>query len=160
MGTTNAFTRFSAADLFHRMDNKEAVHLIHVVTKDHFNKAHIHGAANACVFEVTFLDQIKAITEGKNAEIVLYGASDRSRDAAAAAEKLVRAGYENIAVLKGGMEAWRESGSMGRMNRGTCSGWKTGHTAWMRIKASLNGREETPTPGTPGRCPSQKGISM
>ena len=84
--------------------------LIHTLTNNHFRKVHLPGAQNACVFEVTFLDQIKSITADKNAQIVLYGSSERSMDAVTAAEKLKLDGYQRIMILKGGIESWRALG--------------------------------------------------
>jgi rhodanese-related sulfurtransferase len=93
-------------ELMERIKNKESFILIDTLTGSHFEKVHLPGARSACVFEVTFLEQIKAIAESKRAPIVLYGSSGRSRDALTAAEKLQREGYENISVLEGGIEAW------------------------------------------------------
>jgi len=93
-------------ELMERITNKESFILIDTLTGSHFEKVHLPGARSACVFEVTFLEQIKAIAESKRAPIILYGSSGRSRDALTAAEKLQREGYENISVLKGGIEAW------------------------------------------------------
>ena len=94
-------------ELMERITNKESFILIDTLTGSHFEKVHLPGARSACVFEVTFPEQIEAIAESKRAEIVLYGSSGRSRDALTAAEKLQREGYENISVLNGGIEAWR-----------------------------------------------------
>jgi rhodanese-related sulfurtransferase len=94
-------------ELVERITNKESFILIDTLTGSHFEKVHLPGARSACVFEVTFLEQIEAIAESKRVPIVLYGSSGRSRDALTAAEKLQREGYENISVLKGGIEAWR-----------------------------------------------------
>jgi polyisoprenoid-binding protein YceI len=46
----------------------------------------------------------------KDRLVVLYGASERSRDALTAAEKLVRAGYRNVFAVAGGLKAWHELG--------------------------------------------------
>jgi len=99
-----------AEELMERIKNKETVVLIDTLTGSHFEKVHLPGARSACVFEVNFLEQVEAIADGKNAEIVLYGSSGRSRDALTAAEKLQREGYENISVLNGGLDAWRVRG--------------------------------------------------
>jgi polyisoprenoid-binding protein YceI len=53
---------------------------------------------------------MKSITEDKNAQIVLYGSSERSMDALTAAEKLRLDGYQRIVILKGGIESWRALG--------------------------------------------------
>ena len=93
--------------LMARFQKKKPLFLIHTLTNDHFQKVHLPGAQNACVFDVTFLDQLSSITDDKNAEIVIYGSSSRSMDALTAAEKLQTAGYRQIRVLKGGIESWR-----------------------------------------------------
>jgi polyisoprenoid-binding protein YceI/rhodanese-related sulfurtransferase len=92
------------------MEEKKDFFLIHTLTGIHFQKVHLPGALSACVFEVTFLDQMKSITTDKNAEIVLYGSSERSMDALTAAEKLTLEGYQRILILKGGIESWRRLG--------------------------------------------------
>ena len=92
------------------LEEKKSFFLIHTLTGIHFQKVHLPGAQNACVFEVTFLDQMKSITADKTAEIVLYGSSERSMDALTAAEKLKFEGYQRIMILKGGIESWRALG--------------------------------------------------
>ncbi|MBW2469256.1 MAG: YceI family protein [Deltaproteobacteria bacterium] len=92
------------------LEEKKPFFLIHALTGIHFQKVHLPGAQNACVFEVTFLDQMKSITADKNAEIVLYGSSERSMDALTAAEKLKFDGYRRVMILKGGIASWRALG--------------------------------------------------
>ncbi len=84
--------------------------LIDTLPGDHFHRVHLPNATNACVFEVDFIDQIKAIIEKKDAAVVLYGASGRSMDAGKAAEKLEGEGYREVHVLTGGIEGWRSAG--------------------------------------------------
>jgi polyisoprenoid-binding protein YceI len=62
------------------------------------------------VYEVTFAQQVAEILSDKRSEIVLYGSSEKSQDAAVAAEKLMRHGYENVYVLSGGLAAWKTAG--------------------------------------------------
>ncbi|MGB3211930.1 MAG: YceI family protein [Desulforhopalus sp.] len=82
--------------------------LLDTLPGDHFRKIHIPDAHNACVYEVSFLDQVQELVLDKNKQLIVYGSSNRSYDAEVAAEKLQRAGYPNVAVLAGGLEAWRE----------------------------------------------------
>jgi polyisoprenoid-binding protein YceI/rhodanese-related sulfurtransferase len=89
------------------IEQKKRFYLIHTLTNSHFQKVHLPGAQNACVFDVTFLDQMNSITDNKTAEIVLYGSSERSMDAFTAAEKLHVEGYQRMVILKGGIETWR-----------------------------------------------------
>ena len=92
------------------MEKQKSFFLIHTLTGIHFQKVHLPGAQNACVFEVAFLDQMHSITADKDAEIVVYGSSERSMDALTAAEKLKLNGYQRIMILKGGIESWRALG--------------------------------------------------
>ena len=110
MENINRFKEISADQLFRWMMAYKEFFLIDTLPKDHYQKRHIPNAKNACVFEVSFMEQIEDITADKNAEIVLYGSSIRSMDALTAAEKLDRGGYRHINVLKGGIEDWQTSG--------------------------------------------------
>ncbi len=106
----NRFKEVLPDQLFNWLAARKGIYLIDTLTKDHFRKRHLPSAKNACVFEVSFMEQIAGITADKNAEIVLYGSSIRSMDALTAAEKLDRAGYRQVGILKGGMEDWQQSG--------------------------------------------------
>jgi rhodanese-related sulfurtransferase/polyisoprenoid-binding protein YceI len=100
-----------APDELHRwMVEKKNFFLIDTLPADHFHRVRLPGSVNACVFEVDFIDQLKAIFEERDGEIVLYGSSGGSMDALKAAEKLEDAGYRQVNVLTGGIEAWRSSG--------------------------------------------------
>ena len=104
------FDYVTPEELYAWIEEKKSFFLIHTLTGIHFQKVHLPGARNACVFEITFLDQMNSITADKNTEIVLYGSSERSMDALTAAEKLKLEGYLQILILKGGIESWRALG--------------------------------------------------
>jgi rhodanese-related sulfurtransferase/polyisoprenoid-binding protein YceI len=110
MANNPKYDQLSAQDLSSWMRENKNSFLIHTLSEDHFQNVHLPDSSNACVFDVTFIDQIKAITNDKDAKIVLYGASARSMDAITAAEKLEQQGYHHISVLKGGLKAWRLAG--------------------------------------------------
>ncbi len=110
MINSNKYKQLSPEELNHWMEENKNFCLIDTLVADHFRRIHLPKSTNACVFEVTFIDQVKVITEDKDAEIVLYGSSTRSMDAIKAAEKLEQEGYRNINVLRGGIEAWRSAG--------------------------------------------------
>lgn len=110
METINRFEEISPDQLFKWLEAHKKFYLVDTLPKDHYQKRHIQNAKNACVFEVSFMEQMANITMDKNAEIVLYGASVRSMDALTAAEKLDRGGYRNISVLTGGIEDWQSTG--------------------------------------------------
>ena len=100
----------TASALKSQLAEKPETVLIDLLSREHFAGRHIPGAQNACVFQVSFLDDLAAIVPDKQAPLFVYGASSRSQDAAMALEKLDRAGYQKVSFLEGGLEAWREAG--------------------------------------------------
>jgi len=92
------------------MEQDKPFILIDVLPKEIYEKRRLQGALNACVYEMTFPDQMAAITEDKSEEIVVYGSSAESRDAVDAAEKLLRLGYEKVHVLASGVDGWLKAG--------------------------------------------------
>lgn len=100
----------TANDLKALLTEKPETVLIDLLTPEHFAGRHIPGAQNACVFQVSFLDDLAVAAPDKQVPIVVYGASNRCRDAAMALEKLERAGYLRVTFLEGGLEAWRGAG--------------------------------------------------
>ena len=100
----------AAGDLKSLLTEKPETVLIDLLSPEHFASRHIPGAQNACVFQVSFLDDLAVAAPDKQVPIVVYGASIRSQDVAIAIEKLDRAGYEHVIYFKGGLEAWRGAG--------------------------------------------------
>ena len=100
----------SPAALSQQLKEGHDLALIHTLPQAHYESVHLPGAQHACVYEVTFPDQVKDVAPDKARPVVLYGFSGASRDAATAAEKLDRLGYEKIAVLEGGLTAWAGAG--------------------------------------------------
>jgi len=78
------------------MNTDDSMVLIDTLPPDHFQRTRLPEAQNACVFDVTFLDQVNPLVPSKKSPIVLYGADAHTMDAATAADKLERAGYERI----------------------------------------------------------------
>jgi polyisoprenoid-binding protein YceI len=87
-----------------------AITIINTLPGEEHAKRHIPSSSCACVYEITFALQVAEIVADKRRQIVLYGSSERSQDAAVAAEKLIRLGYENVYVLSGGLAAWKAAG--------------------------------------------------
>ena len=71
---------------------------------------HLPGAKNACVFNVTFLDDVKKLAPNASTQLVVYGSSWRDLASATAAEKLVAAGYTHVTDYRGGLEDWGAAG--------------------------------------------------
>ena len=92
------------------LEEEPGTTLVDLLPPDHFEDLHIPGAKNACVFFVSFLDDLAAIVSSKEERVVVYGSSTRSHDTRVAVEKMVRAGYREIYQLEGGIKAWREAG--------------------------------------------------
>ncbi|MRR59185.1 MAG: sulfurtransferase [Deltaproteobacteria bacterium] len=84
--------------------------IIDVLPPEYYGSRHIPGARNACVYEMTFLEQIKAIIQDREKPIVLYDSSHRSMASGCAAEKLAAAGFRSVMELAGGIEEWEGSG--------------------------------------------------
>lgn len=100
----------TAADVQSMVKEHPDTYLLDVLPPDHFEKVHIPAAHNACVFFVSFLDDLTRIIPEKKERVVVYGSSERSHDAKMAVEKMTRAGYLQVYQLKGGLQAWREAG--------------------------------------------------
>jgi len=100
----------AASDLKTLLTEQPETVLIDLLPPDHFTGRHIPGAQNACVFQVSFLDDVAVVAPDKQMSIIVYGASQTSQDAATALEKLDRAGYAQLAFLKGGLEEWSRAG--------------------------------------------------
>ncbi|MUM77903.1 hypothetical protein GKC30_09685 [Pseudodesulfovibrio sp. F-1] len=101
--------RLEAAEVARFVELGEGV-LIDTLPPEHFAARHIPGAINACVYEVVFCETVAAFVPSMGTPVVLYGAGQGSRDCLAAADKLARQGYTDVAVFQGGLEAWRAEG--------------------------------------------------
>lgn len=110
MTDSNLYQTISPTELNEWSKTQKAFYLIHTLSADHFHRVHLPRAIQACVFEVTFVDQVAALVADKGDCIVLYGSSRRCADATTAAEKLAQAGYTQLFVFSGGIAAWRSAG--------------------------------------------------
>ena len=110
MMNSNQYEELSPKALHDRIGEGRELFLIDTTLDEHFQRCRLPNAANACVFKVIFMDRVRAVTENKDSEIVLYGIGNQSMDVDVAAEKLAREGYKHVSVLKGGIEAWRSAG--------------------------------------------------
>ncbi len=87
-----------------------SVNLIDVLLPEVFAGRRIPGASNACVYEMVFLDRIADSVPDRDKAIVVYDDSGTTLAARTAKEKLESAGYRNVAVLEGGLQAWQAAG--------------------------------------------------
>ncbi len=112
------------ADLKAQIDQRREFVLIDTGLREDFDAVHLPEAQNACVFEMTFLDQVAALdgvrakaagasTDGApphDTTIVVYGASERSLASATAAGKLLAAGFATVFDFRGGLAEWQAAG--------------------------------------------------
>ncbi|MBT5872403.1 MAG: hypothetical protein HOH43_03200 [Candidatus Latescibacteria bacterium] len=100
----------SASDLMSWLDAGKPMVVLDILFKDRYERKHIEGAIQACVFEVGFMNQVKEAIGDLATTVVVYGSSDGSMDARTASEKLFRAGYSDVRVLEGGFAEWQAAG--------------------------------------------------
>ncbi|MHC1696772.1 MAG: YceI family protein [Geobacteraceae bacterium] len=100
----------SCKELYQWITEERNFIIIDTLPPEFYQSRHLAGAHNACVFEMTFIHQIRDIAPDVNSCIVLYDSSNRSRGAESAAEKLSTSGYTQLHVLSGGIEEWEGSG--------------------------------------------------
>lgn len=110
MRHSQSFKIISPEELQTRKKQKPDLLLIDTLPADHFDAAHLPGAVNACVYDITFVSQVNRLSRDSAVPIVLYGSSSNSLDSRTAAEKLIADGYSNVSVLDGGLDHWRQSG--------------------------------------------------
>lgn len=110
MTIQNDKNKLSPKQLIALLEEETSPTLVDLLPPDHFENQHIPGAKNACVFFVSFLDDLETIVPNKKGRVVLYGSSSRSHETKVAVEKMTRAGYQEIYQLEGGLEAWCEAG--------------------------------------------------
>jgi len=84
--------------------------ILDVLPPEYYGSRHIPRALNACVYEMTFLDQLRELVRDANTCIVVYDSSAKSMASACAARKLAAAGYQQVLELLGGMDEWEGSG--------------------------------------------------
>jgi polyisoprenoid-binding protein YceI len=87
-----------------------SVCLIDVLLPEDFACRHIAGAGNACVYEMVFLERIAECVPDLDHAVVVYDDSGTTLAARTAREKLERAGYRDVAILEGGLQAWQAAG--------------------------------------------------
>ncbi len=110
MAKESGYKTITPRELSQWLEERRDVLVIDVLPNEVFHERKIPGARNACVYEVTFPDQVAALGAERERVIVVYGSSQLSLDAATAATKLVRLGYRSVFALAGGVLAWREEG--------------------------------------------------
>jgi rhodanese-related sulfurtransferase len=84
--------------------------LLDVRIPEEFDVSHIAGARNACVFLMSFLDDVRAMVADPAVPIVVYGADSQSLESTDAARRLAEAGFRSVHNYAGGLAAWKSDG--------------------------------------------------
>ncbi len=88
----------------------DSVFLLDVLLPEDFACRHIAGAGNACVYEMVFLETVEKLVPDRERAVVVYDDSGTTLAARTAQEKLERSGYQNVAILAGGINGWCDVG--------------------------------------------------
>jgi polyisoprenoid-binding protein YceI/rhodanese-related sulfurtransferase len=113
--------QISLEELVSRLAGPNPPLVIDVLPDEEYQAAHLPGAKNACVFKVTFVEDVKQLVPERSKSLVLYGASSRDLASATATEKLLIAGYTQVTDYRGGLEDWRAAGQRIEGNVSTVS---------------------------------------
>lgn len=93
----------SPQDLKARLEwGEPALTIVDIRDRDAFNNAHIMGAVPIPMDQIT---ELAESTLQKSRDIYVYGATDQ--ETATAAAQLRKAGFEQVAEIKGGLAAWK-----------------------------------------------------
>ncbi len=79
--------------------------LIDIRTEEDFLGRHLDHAKNFCVYEVVFVEKVKKAYPDLSTPIIVYGQNNHYKGSEYAFQKLTLAGYSNVRILKGGLEA-------------------------------------------------------
>ncbi|MGE4293043.1 MAG: YceI family protein [Desulfovibrio sp.] len=93
-----------------RLRSGERPLLVDVLFEGQYARRHLPGALSACVYNVTFLDQMSGLAPDRASPLVVYGAGEPDRSAHVAEEKLRNAGWKSVWRLEGGLAAWEAAG--------------------------------------------------
>lgn len=102
--------KISATEIKQWQNEQKDFTLIDVLPSEYYAQKHIVGAKNAPVYEVVFLSHVEKIAPDKKKTLVVYNESPESFSANDAAQKLMRAGYENVYEFPGGLVEWENAG--------------------------------------------------
>jgi polyisoprenoid-binding protein YceI len=100
----------TAHELESLLHSSRSPRAINVLPPEIHAACHIPGSENACVYETTFPEQVRALIPQSSDLLIVYGAGDGSLDAVTAAEKLRGFGYSHVQAFEGGLSEWRTAG--------------------------------------------------
>jgi rhodanese-related sulfurtransferase len=110
----------TAQELKFMWDRGEDFLLVNTLAAADFPQTKIPGAANFPETDQEFVNLVLQRTGSKDKTIVLYGANSACTKAAAAAQKLLDAGFVDVWIYEGGADEWR---AFMKATRSTVSRW-------------------------------------
>lgn len=75
-----------------------------------YDAAHLSGALNACVFLISFVDDVRRWVPDPAVPVIVYGAGPTSFESTDAARRLIEAGYTDVRNFPGGLQEWISEG--------------------------------------------------
>lgn len=100
----------SVSDLVALLGTAQPPVLLDVRLEDDFATSHLPAARNACVFKMSFLEDVAGLGLRADDPVVVYGFGGGSHESRVAAEKLVQAGFTKVSEFRDGLPAWRAAG--------------------------------------------------
>ncbi|MDE2144701.1 MAG: rhodanese-like domain-containing protein [Patescibacteria group bacterium] len=103
----------STEELKQKLDDKNnKFYLVDVLEKESFDAEHIPESLSL-PYDLYFIDSFsKKITPDKNAEVIVYCASESCKTSELAADVLEKAGYMNVLRYSGGLAGWQNAGQV------------------------------------------------
>ncbi len=97
-------------DLISRLNSAQPPAVLDVRLEEDFAASHLPAARNACVFKMSFLDDVAKQGLSADRPVVVYGAGPNSHEARVAADKLVAASFTGVSELRDGLHGWTAAG--------------------------------------------------
>lgn len=91
-------------------DAQPAAITLDVRIPEAYDQEHLAGAVNACVFLVSFPEDIRRLLSEPDRPIIVYGAGPDSLESTEAARRLDAAGYREVHNFVGGLAEWKGEG--------------------------------------------------
>ena len=100
----------TAQELKQKIDAEQGLVVINVLAPEDHREAHIPGSLNVPLDRERFADEVLAKTGSRDAEVVVYCASETCAASRRAARKLDEAGFRRVYGFTGGIRGWQEAG--------------------------------------------------
>ena len=90
--------------------NEDGRVLIDVLSDDSYQREHLPGALNFCVYETAFVSKVTESFPDRKTALAICGYCSETHEADLALAKLKEAGYEDVIVIDGGLDGWKSGG--------------------------------------------------